>query len=334
MKNQPAGKKKQKKKTGVKTVARSKTAGGTEGPEKGRRKSGRRRGGAREAREVIYLGDEVSLAERIKSIFRDDQNRTLNRQNLKNEIQDLLARRGLEKLPPQVFRIIFNSLIFPGIPVRQIMVDDSLVSHIDIGASLDEVVALARECGHSRIPVTSRNEKNGRPRVEGVLYVKDLLGLLGRRTQKFYLNKLLREPFVIPDTFPIDRLLEEFKVRQIHLAIVVDERGEFAGLATLEDVIEEILGDFEDEFDKKTTPLIPRGDGEWEVAGNTFVRDLNRALDTDLDETQQKTVGGLVWHALGSRPRVNDVVTIGNVEFRVKSMKRKTVGILIARVKE
>jgi CBS domain containing-hemolysin-like protein len=182
------------------------------------------------------------------------------------------------------------------------------------------------EAGHSRIPVY----EGSIDRVIGTLHTQDLLVKV-LSGEDFSIRALAREAFFAPESKLITELLAEFKVRRQHLAIVVDEYGGTAGIVTLEDVIEELVGDIRDEFDSEED-LVRRLDKDTAVVNaRARVEELNEMLGLDLSDAVADTLGGLLYHEIGRVPRVGDRWKHGGVEFEVQAVERQRVVRVLAR---
>jgi magnesium and cobalt transporter len=184
---------------------------------------------------------------------------------------------------------------------------------LDIDAPYDELLALVIDTGHSRFPVFEGSRDN----IIGMLMSKDLLKL--QRAPELNLRTLLRQPVFVPESKGLNELLREFRSNRSHLAIVIDEFGKTAGLITIEDVLEEIVGEIEDEFDDEDTPssIFTLADGSQRVAGDAAIVSVNEAFETQLSEEDFDTIGGLVAHELGRVPRRGEHVDIGGLRFGV-----------------
>jgi CBS domain containing-hemolysin-like protein len=191
-------------------------------------------------------------------------------------------------------------------PVREVM-----VPRIDIVAAantstvrdaLDRIV----ESGHSRIPIYDDNIDN----IAGVIYAKDLLKFLRDGEQTAPVKPLAREPSFVPETKKVDELLHEMQQRRVHLAIVVDEYGGTAGLITIEDLIEEIVGEIQDEYDVEEDLIQEVSDDEALFDARVSIRDVNDTLDLDIEDEDFDTLGGLLYHELGKVPNVGDEVRV------------------------
>ena len=191
-------------------------------------------------------------------------------------------------------------------PVREIM-----VPRIDIVAALDTSSvrdALDRivESGHSRIPIFDATIDN----ITGVVYAKDLLKFMRDGEQTAPVKPLAREPSFVPETKKVDELLHEMQQRHVHLAIVVDEYGGTAGLITIEDLIEEIVGEIQDEYDVEEAPIQEVSEDEALFDARVSIRDVNDTLDLDIEDEDFDTLGGLLYHELGKVPNVGDEVRV------------------------
>jgi putative hemolysin len=191
-------------------------------------------------------------------------------------------------------------------PVREVM-----VPRIDIVAAPDastvrEVLDRIVESGHSRIPIYEASIDN----ITGVVYAKDLLKFLRDGEQTAAVKPLAREPSFVPETKKVDELLHEMQQRRVHLAIVVDEYGGTAGLITIEDLIEEIVGEIQDEYDVEEDMIQEVSDHEALFDARVSIRDVNDTLDLDIEDEDFDTLGGLLYHELGKVPNVGDEVRV------------------------
>jgi CBS domain containing-hemolysin-like protein len=186
---------------------------------------------------------------------------------------------------------------------------------------LDTVIAVR----HTRIPVFNKNRDD----IVGILYTKDLLPELAKPADqpRRPWTELLREPYFVPETKPIDVLLEEFQRTRNHMAVVLDEYGGVSGLVSMEDVLEEIVGEIVDEYDKDLIEGIRQlADGSCEVLGRVHIDEINERLDLELPEDEEfDTIGGLVFHELGHVPRPGEEVTEDNVRITVLEATRRRI---------
>jgi magnesium and cobalt transporter len=214
--------------------------------------------------------------------------------------------------------------------VRDVMIPRSQMVVIDIEDDFDEMLETIVASGHSRFPVIGED----RDEVLGILLAKDLLRFFGSDDAKdLQISKLLRAPAVIPESKRLNSLLKEFRASHNHMAIVVDEYGGIAGLATIEDVLEEIVGEIDDEHDpEEEEDIRPDGDRNgkpsFAVRALTRVEDFNEFFECELADEEYDTVGGLVMHELGRLPRRGERVEFGGFEFTVIRADKRRIDAL------
>ena len=251
----------------------------------------------------------------------------------RDEIQQLLLHSETA-LEPEEKSMLSGVLGVSETQVRDVMIPRSQMVVIDIQQSFDEMLAVIVESGHSRFPVIGED----RDEVLGVLLAKDLLRYFGSDAAKdVSIRRLLRSAAVIPESKRLNALLEEFRDSHNHMAIVVDEYGGVAGLLTIEDVIEEIVGEIDDEHDPEEAAFI-RPDGEndgrpcYAVRALTRIDDFNEFFECELSDEEYDTVGGLVMHELGRLPRRGEKIDFGGFRFSVtKADKRRIDSLLVQR---
>ena len=237
------------------------------------------------------------------------------------------ARSGSEK---ELLKGIVN---FGELEVRQIMVPRLEIKALDSKSSLEEVLPLLRDWGYSRVPVFNESLDQ----IVGILYLKDLFTRLNQG-RNFRWQELLRKPFVVPDTKHIDDLFREFKSRRMHMAMAIDEYGGVSGLVTLEDILEQIVGEIQDEFDTDEQRLCRKIDtDQYWVAGKMLLQDLSRETGWDWSEFSEKlegveTMAGLILELEGRIPAQGEVLLHRGFEFLVlQADARKIVSVHIKR---
>jgi magnesium and cobalt transporter len=251
----------------------------------------------------------------------------------RDEIQELIQDPG-STLDAEEQSMLSGVLEVSETQVRDVMVPRSQMVVIDPDDPFEETLRLIVESGHSRFPVIGED----RDEVLGILLAKDLLRYFGSDEAKdLPLGKLLRVAAVIPESKRLNALLKEFRTSQNHMAIVVDEYGGVAGLLTIEDVLEEIVGEIDDEHDPEAAAYI-RADGDrngkpsYAVRALTRIEDFNEFFDCELSDEDYDTVGGLVMHELGRLPRRGERVKFGGFEFAVtKADKRRIDSLQVQR---
>ncbi len=200
--------------------------------------------------------------------------------------------------------------------VRDVMVPRTDTVCVEDVAPLDEVLATLVESGHSRIPVYADTIDN----IVGILYAKDVLAALVRK-EPLELKRLIRPPYFVPETKRIDSLLKEFKRRHVHIAIAVDEYGGTAGIISLEDIIEEIVGEIQDEFDEEAEQITQIGEHAWRCDARIHLEDLNAAIGAQLPSGEYDSLAGYVFDLFERIPSVGEQVTALNLRFTVESME-------------
>jgi putative hemolysin len=205
----------------------------------------------------------------------------------------------------------------------EIMTPRTDVDGMEVVQELMRVRQAVLDIGHSRIPVYEESLDN----IVGILYVRDLVSFVGSE-EDFALKELLREPYLVPESKPVVDLLSEFKLRKVHLAIVLDEYGGTAGLVTIEDILEEIVGEIQDEYEEdEVEPAIQEiGMGVHEADARVEIPHLEDQLDIDLSEDREyDTVGGLVFAELGRIPEVGESFEIEGHKVTVTDAERTKV---------
>ena len=200
---------------------------------------------------------------------------------------------------------------------REIMVPRVDIIAVDSGTVLTEVASRMLECGHSRIPVYTGTIDH----IIGVVYSRDLLPFLSKKGSHSSLDKVIRPAYFIPESKRLDELLKDLQEKRVHMAIVVDEYGGVEGLLTLEDLLEEIVGEIEDEFSRSHEPsVVPMANGDVMMDASVSVDYLSDLFSTPIDIEDVDTVGGLVYSALGKMPQVGDEVVHKGLRIEVVSL--------------
>ncbi|MDN5865230.1 MAG: CBS domain-containing protein [Gammaproteobacteria bacterium] len=210
--------------------------------------------------------------------------------------------------------------------VRDIMVPRAQMVVVEHDATLEELLPIVIESGHSRFPVIGES----RDEVIGLLLAKDLLRHVGHEDpSEFKVTGFLRPAVHIPESKRLDVLLTEFRESRSHIAMVMDEYGGVAGLITIEDVLEQIVGDIDDEFDvDEGEQITEHGERRYSVAALLSIEQFNEYFGSRFSDEQFDTVGGLVVHELGHVPRVGERVAIGAFDFRILRADRRRVQLL------
>ena len=200
--------------------------------------------------------------------------------------------------------------------VKEVMVPRIDVDFISVDTPADELIEKIVESGHSRFPVYSESIDN----VVGVLYVKDLIYCYGRKTP-VELQNIIRKAFFVPESKRIDTLLREFKRRHCHIAIAIDEYGGIAGIITMEDIIEEIVGDIQDEFDNEREDILTIGNNIWLCDARVDLDDLNETIGADFPAEEFDSLGGFVFDLFGKIPVKFEKTSWNGYDFIVQHME-------------
>jgi len=209
--------------------------------------------------------------------------------------------------------------------VRDIMVPRSQMVFVERNESPEKLVALVVESGHSRFPVIGED----RDQILGVLLAKDLLRLQAAGNDSFEIREYMRPVVFVPESKRLNVLLKEFRGNHNHIAMVVDEYGGICGLVTIEDVIEQIVGEIDDEHDvEDDQPIRKERPREFTVRALTPIGDFNEFFDTRFSDEEFDTIGGLLMHELGRLPRRGETVKVDSLEFRILRADRRRIDLL------
>jgi magnesium and cobalt transporter len=237
-------------------------------------------------------------------------------EDLEREIQHIIdegEERGL--ITRQEGQLIESIFEFRDTLVREIMVPRLEMVGVERHTPVDQIIALVRQCGHSRFPLFEGDIDH----IKGILLAKDLLVFWQTPEETWDLDRVLRPAYFIPESKKISDLLRDLVERKSQIAIVIDEYGGTAGLITLEDILEEIVGEIYDEYDRQEPRLAPQEDGSVLVDARLDVEELMDHFDLPRPEGKFESVGGLLIHLLGRVPQISDRVEIQNLELTVLS---------------
>ncbi len=241
-----------------------------------------------------------------------------------SELEQALALTKDDDVSDDKQRILEGIVKFGSTDVRQIMRSRMDVYAVDINSPFDELMEMILECGHSRIPVYEETFDQ----IQGVLFIKDLLPFLGQ--DKTDWKTLIRKPFFVPENKKIDNLLKEFQEMKVHIAMVVDEYGGTSGIVTLEDILEEIVGDITDEFDDDEVIYTKIDDKTYLFEGKTSLVDFYKVMNIDEKDSEvytsiADTLGGFITENAGRILMNNEFVIAGNLKLIVESSDKKRV---------
>ena len=274
---------------------------------------------------LIYPVSET-LSELIKaatSRIKIDRSKTVLTKQEISDLTDIGQEKGtLEEEEQELIKSIVS--------FKQILAGEIMTPRVDIKAisndsTLDEIIEIINETGHSRFPLYYDDLDN----IVGILYAKDILPLLKKEksNETLQLSALARKSMFVPKVKRIDDLLREFQTKKMHIAIVVDEFGGTAGLITLEDIIEEVVGEIWDEYDKEENPIQIVDDNKYLVLGKTPIDEINNIIGVEIinEESDFETVGGFVFKTAGFIPKEGYNFKNGDYKFTVKEVLRKRI---------
>ena len=261
-----------------------------------------------------------TLLERLTSlILREPSDRASLVQLLRSAYQKNL-------LDADALSIVEGALTVSEMQVRDIMIPRAQMDVIDINEPVDQFMPQVISSAHSRFPVIGQNRDD----VIGVLLAKDLLRHYAGE-EHFNVREMLRPAIFVPESKRLNVLLREFRASRNHMAIVADEYGGIAGLVTIEDVLEQIVGDIEDEydFDEASDNILPEPGGRFRIKALTQIADFNAAFNSDFSDEEHDTVGGLVIARLGRLPKRGETLSIDGLKFQVLRADSRRVYTLI-----
>ncbi|WP_035688780.1 CNNM family magnesium/cobalt transport protein CorC [Avibacterium paragallinarum] len=271
----------------------------------------------------------------------DSQNSSLETSSKKSFLQSLFGRffQGELKNREELVEVIRDSeqnelidqdtremiegvMEIAELRVRDIMIPRSQIVFIEADQDLDSCLETIIESAHSRFPVITDEKDN----IAGILHAKDLLKFLRSNAEEFELLALLRPVVIVPESKRVDRMLKDFRSERFHMAIVVDEFGAVSGLVTIEDILEQIVGDIEDEFDEEDIADIRQlSRHTYAVRALTDIEDFNQQFHTHFADEEVDTIGGVVMQAFGHLPKRGEEITLENLHFKVTSADSRRV---------
>lgn len=262
--------------------------------------------------------EERSWISKISQLFN-------NAPKTRRDISDiLLLAKDNSLLGIDEYNAIKGAMEVNDIPVRDVMVPRNQMVLINIDETPAEFLPRIIESGHSRFPVAGEDSED----IIGILHTKDLLPLILQKDAVFDLQRYLRNVMKVPESKRLNKLMDEFRSKHTHMAIIYDEYGAVSGLVTIEDVIEEIVGEIEDEFDSDDNDIRKLSYNDYIVKAQTTIEDFNKELDANLSDEDVDTIGGLVGHLLGHIPQRGESITIGQFTFKVLHADSRRVNLL------
>ena len=217
--------------------------------------------------------------------------------------------------------MIENILDLRDTVAREIMVPRMEIIAVGTESTPEEIIALVRKHGYSRMPVCEGNVDN----IIGILNVKDLFDLWSARPEKWTVASIMREAYYIPETKNIHQLLHELKEKKCHMAVVIDEYGGTSGIVTLEDLIEEIVGEIHDEHDEDEESFLPQTNGDVLVDSRVDIEDFEEYFHMEAPEGKFETLGGMILHIIKKIPVPGEVIPFGNLEMVIESASERSI---------
>ena len=256
---------------------------------------------------VIFRIDPVSESERVHS-----------EEELKHIVSE--SSEHSDEVTETEKHIVLNALSLNDRYVRDVMTPRKDVVWLDVGESFETNLKIALECKHTRFPLVEGHLDHS----VGLIHIKDVLKLT-QETGKRDLRTIKRELLMVPEMMPIDKLLRMFLEKHAHLALAADEYGGAVGIVTLDNVVEEIVGDIQDEFDHEKPEFRRINDNEFEVEGMLNLYEINDLTELELESDEVTTIGGYVTHALGHFPKQGETVIIENYEVTATKVEARRV---------
>ena len=262
-----------------------------------------------------------SAIEKLKKFFRNPFFiKTQSVTEVTDFLKDAVDRNVIDK---EAESIAIKAIRLGDITVKEIMIPKVDMVNIQIGENTKDIIKKIIDSGHSRYPVLG-NERN---EVAGILLAKDILPKLFKGTTDFDINEMLRDPNVVPETKKADSLLEEFKQDRSHLAVVIDEYGEICGLITIEDILEELVGEIEDEHDVDEEEIIEIDSNKYRVDSKIELEEFIGFFDLNLDplSVDAETLGGLFISEFGVLPNIGDKIKIEDIYIEVSDTDNRRI---------
>jgi CBS domain containing-hemolysin-like protein len=267
----------------------------------------------------------VKLLKWLKKFFRKVSH-ARETEDIEKEIQQLIDEGEEEGIITQdEGEMIQGIFSFRDTIAREVMIPRIDVVAVKADEPIEEVVKTIVESGHSRIPVYEETLDN----IVGIVHAKDLLKYWGQ--QGVAASQFVRPPYYVPETTKISVVFKELRSRKSHMAVVLDEYGGTAGILTLEDIIEEIIGDIMDEYDNEEVWIVPNQDGSLTVDARLDVEDLEDYLGVDLPEGKFESVGGLIISLLGRVPAKGEKIVVGGIEMEILHATDRKIEKIIVR---
>ncbi|RLA47717.1 MAG: magnesium/cobalt efflux protein [Gammaproteobacteria bacterium] len=256
---------------------------------------------------------------RLAQVF---SSKPTNREDIAELLRDAHNNKILDR---EALEIMEGALSVADQQVREIMIPRSRMTVIPQTADTEQILSLVTESKHSRFPVIGESIDD----IKGILLAKDLLPLALAGDDNFVLEQVIRPATIVPESKRLNVLLKEFREQRYHMAVVMDEYASVAGLVTIEDILEEIVGEIEDETDLEDRQHISQQqDGTYVLAALTPIEEFNEYFDTGLSEDEFDTIGGIVTRAFGHLPQVGESTALDNYQFKIVAGDERQIHLL------
>jgi len=260
-----------------------------------------------------------SILDKLVQVFTGEPR---NKEELVEVLNDAEDR---DLIKPETKLMIQGVLEVSDMRVRDIMIPRSQMITLDINNTLEKSLPIILESGHSRFPVINDDIYH----IEGILLAKDLLAYGFGQQEECTIAEIIRPSIIVPESKKVEPLLNEFRSKRYHMAVVVDEYGGVSGLVTIEDILELIVGEIEDETDDEIQQDIKHlASNVYQVNALTELDDFNEYFNTDFDENDADTIGGVVLHQFGHMPKKGELVMIGDFEFKITAGNNRRIQTL------
>jgi CBS domain containing-hemolysin-like protein len=248
-------------------------------------------------------------------------------QELRILLDDSQENGVLEKQETEIIQRVFD---FTDMTARQVMVPRTEMVCLPLHATLDEVIEITTREGYTRYPVYDKDLDN----IVGIVKVKHIMPAICGQSKTFSLAEILEAPLIVPEMVHVDDLLTQFRKHKTHLAVLVDEFGGTAGIVTMQDLLEEIVGEVAEGIEDDEMGFEPQADGSVLINGKMALADVNERLGLDLHDPQYVTLGGLAFSQIGRRPRLGDEVPVDRARLRVEQLDGLRVAVVRVTVDE
>jgi magnesium and cobalt transporter len=260
-----------------------------------------------------------SILDKLVQVFTGEPR---NKEELVDVLNDAEDR---DLIKPETKLMIQGVLEVSDMRVRDIMIPRSQMVTLDINDPLEDSLPIILESGHSRFPVINDDIDH----IEGILLAKDLLAYGFGQQEECTIAKIIRPSIIVPESKKVEPLLNEFRSKRYHMAVVVDEYGGVSGLVTIEDILELIVGEIEDETDDEIEQDIKHlASNVYQVNALTELDDFNEYFNTKFDENDADTIGGVVLHQFGHMPKKGELVMVGDFEFKITAGNNRRIQTL------